>query len=377
MDTHIDQLIDLSTDIHVHPELCFEETYAAHLTASFLRDSGFKVTEGIHDLPTAFVGEIGSGPLVVALCAEYDALPEVGHACGHNIIAAAALGAGTALTEIVDELGITLRIIGTPAEEGGGGKILLLERGGFAGVHAAMMIHPWPSDRLTASCLAVCHFDVCFIGEEAHASASPWKARNALDAMTIAQVAVGLARQQLDPGDQVHGVILEGGMAANVIPGSTTARYMCRSKTLQGLKTLYPKIKKCFEAGALAANVDVTFKQLCPDYSHMESNVDLLNLYRLNAEALGRRFTLDDDGVDPPTLSTDMANVSLAIPSIHPLIGIEAHGASNHQIAFTDACIGPCANRAIYDGALAMAWTIIDTALDPNLKERLLSNDPL
>lgn len=375
LDAHINQLIDLSTAIHSHPELSFQETHAAQLSANFLRDAGFRVSKGICDLPTAFVAEIGSGPLVVALCAEYDALPEVGHACGHNIIAATALGAGLALAEIADDLGLTVRVVGTPAEEGGGGKILLLERGGFAGVHAAMMVHPWPNDRLTASCLAVSHFDICFTGAQAHASASPWEGRNALDAMTIAQVAVGLARQQLEPGDQVHGVILEGGMAANVIPGSTTARYMCRSKTIQGLRKLYPKIKKCFEAGALAANVDVAFNQLCPDYSHMESDVGLLNFYRLNAEALGREFTLDDKGIDPPTLSTDMANVSLTIPSIHPLIGIEANGASNHQSAFASASVGTSANRAIYDGALGMAWTAIDAALDTNLRERLLAND--
>ena len=165
---------------------------------------------------------VGEGELVVAVCAEYDALPDVGHACGHNIIAASAVGAGLALAAVADQIGLQVRVLGTPAEEGGGGKIFMLERGAFEGVHAAMMIHPWPAERLTGACLAVSHFDVHFTGQEAHASAAPWEGVNALDAMTISQVALGLLRQQLPPGDQVHGVITHGGGAANVIPAAVS-----------------------------------------------------------------------------------------------------------------------------------------------------------
>ena len=209
-------LVALSHSVHATPELCFEETRSAHAVAAAIRAGGLTVTEGVYDIPTAFESRSGEGELVVAVCAEYDALPDVGHACGHNIIAASAVGAGLALAAVADDVGLQVRILGTPAEEGGGGKIFMLERGAFDDVHAAMMIHPWPTERLTGACLAVAHFDVHFTGKEAHASAAPWEGVNALDAMTIAQVSLGLLRQQLPPGDQVHGVITRGGGAANV-----------------------------------------------------------------------------------------------------------------------------------------------------------------
>ena len=197
-----------------------------------LAGSGFAVTPGVAGLPTAFSAEFGSGPLVVAVCAEYDALPGIGHACGHNLIAASAVGAAIGLAGVADRLGLTVRVLGTPAEEGGGGKVLMLERGVFDDVHAAMMVHPWPTDRLVATCLAVSHFDVIFTGRSAHASAAPWEGINAADAMVVSQVAIGLLRQQLRPGDQVHGVVLDSGGAANVIPERVTGRFMCRSITL-------------------------------------------------------------------------------------------------------------------------------------------------
>ena len=190
--------------------------------------------------------------MVLAVCAEYDALPGVGHACGHNIIAAAAVGAGLGLAGLADELGLTVRVLGTPAEEGGGGKITMLENGVFEDVHAAMMIHPWPTERLEGTCLAVSHFDVTFTGKSAHASAAPFEGINAGDAMAIAQVAIGLLRQQFRPGDQVHGITTYGGQAANIIPESVTGRFMCRSTSLAGLAVLEPRVMACFEAGALA-----------------------------------------------------------------------------------------------------------------------------
>ena len=309
---------------------------------------------------------------MVAVCAEYDALPDLGHACGHNIIAATAVGAGLALASVADRLGLTVRVLGTPAEEGGGGKVLMLERGAFAGVHAAMMVHPWPSEWLTARCLAVAHYDVHYRGREAHASAAPWEGVNAQDALTIAQVAIGLLRQQLPPGDQVHGVVTKSSSAANVIPAAVTARYMVRSPTAAGLAALRPRVDACFEAGALATGCTVEYEELSPVYSHMEADPELLLAYRANAETLGRRFEADDTGAPVPTLSTDMANVSLAVPTIHPLIGIETHGAVNHQREFTAACVTPSADAAVRDGAVALAWTAIDAASDPALRERLL-----
>jgi amidohydrolase len=373
IERRLPELVALSHAVHATPELCFDETRSARAVAESLRQGGLNVTEGVYDLPTALESRAGDGEFVVAVCAEYDALPEVGHACGHNIIAATAVGAGLALAEVAEQIGLQVRVLGTPAEEGGGGKILMLDRGAFEGVHFAMMVHPWPTERLTGSCLAVSHFDVHFTGKEAHASAAPWEGVNALDAMTIAQVALGLLRQQLPPGDQVHGVITHGGAAPNVIPAAVTARYMARSRTIEGLHVLEPRLKACFEAGALATGCRVTYEELSPEYSHMEADADLLGAYRLNAEALGRRFDADDSEQPRPTFSTDMANVSLAVPTIHPLIGIETNGAVNHQHDFAAACITASADAAVRDGALALAWTAIDAATDPALRSRLLN----
>ncbi len=366
------ELVALSHAVHATPELCFHETKSARTVAETLRVGGLEVTEGVYGLPTALESRSGHGELVVAVCAEYDALADVGHACGHNIIAATAVGAGLALAAVADQVGLEVRVLGTPAEEGGGGKVLMLDRGAFAGVHAAMMVHPWPADWLFGTCLAVSHFDVHFTGREAHASAAPWEGVNAQDALTIAQVSIGLLRQQLPPGDQIHGVSTLGNRSANVIPPSTTGRYMARSLTIEGLAALEPRLKACFEAGALATGCTVTYDELAPDYSHMESDAGLLGAYRRNAEALGRRFEGDDAGRPRPTFSTDMANVSLAVPSIHPLIGIETNGAVNHQHAFAAACVTASADAAVHEGALALAWTAIDAATDPALREGLL-----
>ena len=366
-------LVELSHRIHAHPELNFEEEQAAGWVAGVLADAGFEVETGAADLPTAFVATAGSGPLTLGICAEYDALPGIGHACGHNVIAAAAAGAGLALAPLADDLGLTVKVFGTPAEEGGGGKILMLEQGAFEGVHAAMMVHPWATEHLTATCLAVAHFDVRYTGRAAHASAAPWEGVNAQDALTVAQVAIGLLRQQLRPGDQIHGVVVEGGGAANVIPDAITARYMVRARTAQELVTLLPRVEACFEAGALATGCSVTYDELSPPYSHMVPDPALMAAYRANAEALGRRFDADDAGIPSPVISSDMANVSLAVPTIHPMMRIEANGAVNHQREFADATVSTSADAAVRDGAVALAWTAIDAATDPVLRERLLS----
>ncbi len=374
IDDGLDGLVRLSRAIHAHPEVAFEEEQACRWTAHLLAEDGFAVTTGTAGLPTAFSAEVGSGPMVVAVCAEYDALPGIGHACGHNIIAASAVGAGLGLARVADELGLTVRVLGSPAEEGGGGKITMLEAGVFDDVHAAMMIHPWPSDRLEGSCLAVSHFDVRFSGKTAHASAAPWEGVNAGDAMVVSQVAIGLLRQQLRPGDQVHGVVIDGGRAANVIPDSVTGRFMCRSTTLDRLEVLEPRVMACFEAGALATGSGFDRVDLAPAYSHLESDPGLLERYRQNAEALGRHF--DAEGSPRPTLSTDMGNVSLAVPTIHPLVAIDAAGSVNHQPEFAAACVTPSADSALRDGAVAMAWTAIDAAEEGPLRTRLLDRRP-
>lgn len=368
-----DQLVALSRRIHDDPELCFEEFEASSNVADALASGGMSVERGIYGLDTAVRGRAGSGSLSLVICAEYDALEGVGHACGHNLIAAAGVGAGLALVPVADELGLSITVLGTPAEEGGGGKILLLERGAFEDVHAAMMVHPWPEDRLAARCLAVDHIEVRYTGREAHASASPEKGRNAADALVVAQVAIGLLRQHMRPSDQVHGIVTKGGDAVNVVPKEAIARFMVRAASLEDLAVLRPRIDDCFEAGALATGTELDIRKLCPTYSQMESDVALLEVWRHNAETLGRTYGLDDSGGSMPTFSTDMANVSLAVPSIHPLIGIDSGGAVNHQPEFAAACVGESADKAVFDGATAMAWTAIDVATDPDLRERFLS----
>ena len=241
---------------------------------------------GVGELPTAFVARAGSGPLHITICAEYDALPAVGHACGHNIIAASAVGAGLALAPIADALGITVSVVGTPAEEGGGGKVYLLERGVFDGAHASMMVHPAPIDGLRPRVSAVSHFEVHCHGRESHAAAAPHLGVNAADALTIAQVAIGLLRQQLRPTEQVHGIVLKGGDAANIVPAHAYGDWMVRAETIDELAALKPRVERCFEAGGLATGASVRFELVAPDYTHMEHDDGLLALYQSATEAL-------------------------------------------------------------------------------------------
>jgi amidohydrolase len=372
IDEAAEGLLELSHFIHAHPEIGYEEFLSAEAVAAAADAAGFEVERGIADLPTAFRATKGTGELHIVLCAEYDALPDVGHACGHNIIAAASLGAAIGLAAVADEIGVTVILLGTPSEEGGGGKIDLINAGYFRDVHAAMMVHPWPNERLEATCLAVDHFDVTYEGKEAHASAAPWEGVNALDALTIAQVAIGLLRQQLRPGDQVHSIVLDGGSAANIIPRRAVGRFMARSVTAARLAQLRDRLSGCFEAGARATGATLSVNEIGSAFSHMESDTSLLAHYRTAAEALGRSFALDDEGAPKPTISTDMANVSLVVPSIHPLLAIPTHGAVNHQPEFTAACVTSEADQAVLDGALALAHTAILAATDVALRERLL-----
>ena len=369
VDGAYDLLIGLSHRIHDNPELSFEEFNASTWSADALESHGFVVERAICGLATAFRATAGSGALVIGICCEYDALPDIGHACGHNIIAAAAVGAGIALAQLVEELDITLVVLGTPAEEGGGGKILMLERGGFDGLNASMMIHPWTSEMTGMPCLAVTHFDVNYHGVEAHASAYPERGRNAADAITIAQVAIGLLRQHANPGDQVHGIVTSGGSAPNIVPAHTTAKYYVRASTLKSLDEWLPRVHRCFEAGAIATQTSIDYVTHSPPYSEFLMDEPMAGIYRHNAEALGRTFA-------PPAerliaASTDMGNVSLVIPSIHPTLDIEAFPAVNHQAAFAEHCVSPVADRALLDGAKAMGMTVVDLAVGPE-RGRLL-----
>jgi amidohydrolase len=366
-----DDLIGLSHRIHAHPELGYEEELASGWLCDYLDGAGFDVTKGACDIPTAFVGRAGSGPLHIAICAEYDCLPGIGHACGHNVIAAMGVGAGVALKDLVDDAGITLDVVGTPAEEGGGGKIALMERGAFDGVHAAMMVHPAPLDVVEPPIIAVAHFDVHYHGKEAHASAFPELGINAADAITVAQTAIGLLRQHIKSTDRIHGIVTKGGEAPNIVPAFASAKYYVRSRTLAELDDLRPKVERCFQAGATATGASLDIVDVGPPYSEMVHDHEIGALYRRNAEELGRTFLDAGPLIDRSGASTDMGNVSLEIPSIHPLIGIDSLPAVNHQPEFTAHCATPSADKALFDGALAMAWTTLDIAADDDLRARL------
>jgi len=364
-------LVELSHRIQAHPELKFEETESSAWSADALEEGGFEVERAACELPTAFVARAGSGPLHIAICAEYDALPGVGHACGHNIIATAAIGAGLAAAAVADDVGLTVSVMGTPGEEGGGGKILMLDRGAFEGQHAAMMVHPGPFDTLEPMMTAVQQWRIKYTGKSAHAAAAPQEGINAADALTVAQVAIGLMRQHIRPTDRVHGIVTDGGDAPNIIPSHSAARYSVRARSLERLDRICGQIERCFEAGATATGATLEIKRSAP-YAQMEHDHGMVEVYRANAEALGRNFS-DAARQDLSGGSTDMGNVSLAMPSIHPMIGIDSSPAVNHQPEFAAHTITPAGDQAIYDGALAMAWTAIDLALDPKESKRLLA----
>jgi amidohydrolase len=361
-------LLALSHRIHAHPELKFEEERSSAWVADMLAGHGMKVDFGVCDLPTAFVARAGDGPLHLSLCAEYDALPAIGHACGHNIIAASTVGAALAIAPLADELGITVSVMGTPAEEGGGGKVFMLERGAFDGVHASMMVHPAPIDGLRPRVSAVSHFRVRYHGKESHAAGAPQLGVNAADALVVAQTAIGLLRQHLRPTDQVHGIVVHGGDAANIVPAHTEGDWMVRARTVDELAEVLPRIEACFHAGSISTGARLEIEDECPRYSHMDHDADLVALYRDATEPLGRHY---DDSIEM-TFSTDMGNVSLALPSIHPTIGIDSAGSVNHQPEFAAACVNPSADRAVVEGALGLALTAIG-ASQGALRERLLA----
>ncbi|RQO43015.1 amidohydrolase [Rhodococcus sp. KBW08] len=355
------QLVDLAHRIHAHPELGFEEHRASRWVADMLSHAGFQVQHGCYGLPTAVRATIGSGPVHVGICAEYDALPEIGHACGHNIIAAAGVGAALGLAGSVDELGLTVTLLGTPAEEGGGGKILMLERGAFDGLDAAMMVHPAAVELAAMPGTAVSQFEVTYEGKPAHAGAYPELGVNAADAMTIAQVAIGQLRQQTRTTDRIHGIVTGAGSAVNVIPDHSAGKWIVRSDSAEALATLTGRVHRCFEAGALASGCTLSLVPTGPDYADLRPDAGLLALYRANAQALGRVFADVPNGL--MGAATDMGNISHVVPTIHPMLGLDCHPAANHQPEFAAACITPIADRAVVDGATAMAWTAAEFAV--------------
>ncbi|MFT4231159.1 MAG: M20 family metallopeptidase [Leucobacter sp.] len=366
-----DELARLSNELHADPELGWQEHRSSARVAAVLERHGFEVERPYLGLETAFraVRNPGGG-FTVGFLAEYDALPGLGHACGHNLISAMSTGGAIALAEVAEEAGISVEVIGTPAEEGYGGKIELLERGAFRNLDFALMAHPAPVDVAEAEPFAVAHWHIRYDGRAAHAAAYPERGVNANDAFIIAQTAIALLRQQLPKGVRVHGVQTRGGEAPNAIPECTEGRWYVRAETTEQLLELEQRVLRCFEAGALATGAELTVTPEGGRYSEMRTDLEAQELYRANAVALGRDFDVDPVAAAMNRASTDMGNVSLVVDAIHPYIGVGGD-ASNHQPAFADACVGPVAEQALRDGATALAWTALDVAL-----RRSVSQDP-
>ena len=357
-----ERLVRLSEQLHAHPETAWQEHRSARWTAEVLEEAGFAVTPAYLGLDTAFLATYGSGPFRLGLCAEYDALPGLGHACGHNLIAASTAGAARALAPLADAAGITVEVYGTPAEEGGGGKIELLERGAFAGLDLAMMAHPAPVDIAEANPFAVSHSHVSFQGKAAHAAAYPEHGVNAADAFTVAQVAIGLLRQQLPPTTRVHGVMTNGGEAPNAIPARTDGRWYVRAQDLEQLADTEQQVRRCFEAGALATGSSLEFTPESKPYAEFRTYRPALDAYVRNAGRLGRTSDWNSPGRRMNRASTDMGNVSQVVPAVHPYVGIGSLPALNHQPEFAAHCIGGNAEKALLDAATALAWTALDVA---------------
>ena len=365
VDAQRSALIELSQRIHGAPELSFEEHRAAGWLADYLESVGFAVERGAYGLRTAFAARLGSGTPCLAVLCEYDALPGIGHACGHNIIASAGAGAGTALAELVRETGGSLVVLGTPAEEGGGGKILMASEGAFDGVDAAMMVHPAGMDLAGMHVLALSQIEVEYVGRAAHASASPHRGVNALDALVTAYNAIAQLRQHIRTTERLHGIITDGGQAANIVPEHAAGIFIVRASTAHRLEQLKERVHGCFEAGALATGARLIQRTLGEDYADMLTNRPLVESYAANLERLGRKVMRGDDVAVAG--STDMGNVSKLVPSIHPMIAVSPATVPLHSAEFAQWAGSEDGHRAVIDVAKALAMTAVDVLCEPAL----------
>jgi amidohydrolase len=370
------RLVEIADDIHAHPELRFEERYAARLLAGELERGGLAVERGTAGMETAFKGEtrVGRGGATVAILGEYDALPGLGHACGHNIMGTAAVGAGIALARVMSSeqarvagLRGRLLVLGTPAEEGGGGKVLMLQAGVFEGVDAALIVHPGNANRAHAESIASFKLNIRFRGRAAHAAASPHEGINALDAMILLYNGVGALRQQLKPDVRIHGIITKGGDAPNIIPDLTEASFIIRSADKQYNQQVIAKVKDCARGAAAQTGAKVEFEEVSVPYDPMKSNAVLEELYRRNMAALGL-----SEPAEPRrgAGSTDMGNVSQALPAIHPSIAIGPSTLVGHTKEMCEAARSEEGHRAVVNAAKCMAMTALDLFLQPELVEK-------
>jgi len=369
IDAEAERLLTLSHRIHAHPELAYHEVQAAGWLTDFLRERQFDVTPGICGLLTAFRATAGKGAPTVAILAEYDALPGIGHGCGHNIIAAAAVGAGAGVRAVLDQLEGSVQVIGTPAEEVYGGKVAMIRAGAFDGLDAAIMTHPGTRDAVVAKALACAELRVEYHGREAHAAAQPERGINALEAMIIAYNAVNSLRQHIRRTARVHGVITDGGEAPNIVPGHSAASFLVRAEDDEYLEELKVRVAACFEAGATATGATLGLEWNINQYAAMNTNAVIAAAHRRNLASLGRDVPDDED--PRPLGSTDMGNVSKVVPGIHPTIAIAPTEINGHSPAFAEYAVSESGDRAVIDGAKALAMTAIDILADADLRARM------
>jgi amidohydrolase len=372
IDRRRDELVELSLRIHETPEIAFEERKCAAMLCDFLAENGFHVERGICEIPTAFRATFGSGTPRIAFVAEYDALPGIGHGCGHNIIGTASCAAGIVTKDLLEEAGGGLVVVmGTPAEEAAGGKVYMIDRGAFEGFDCAMMVHPGNRNTAVAFGLACLELDVEFHGRAAHAAARPDAGINALDAMVAAFANIGLMRQQLRDTARVHGIITDGGQAVNVIPNHTAAKLLVRSEEDEYMdEVLKPKILGCFEGAAKATGCDLEYRWgEHSRYKTVRTNLALADAYRLNIESLGRTTVMPESKRSMG--STDMGNVTQIMPGIHPAIAIAPRDVPIHTEDFREFAKSDSGHAGMLDAAKALAMTGLDVLTDPDLRKRM------
>jgi amidohydrolase len=367
IDHQSEALWGISTAIFYEPELAFKEYKSSKLLVDCLENSGYQVEQGIGGLETAFRATLGEAPQpIIAILAEYDALTGLGHACGHNLIAAAAVGAGLALAAINPRLPGQIQILGTPAEEGGGGKIILAEAGIFNNIDAAMMFHPASKNLVLRTSLASSKLKLEFYGKPSHAAAAPEEGINALEALILTFNNINALRQTLAPKDVIAGIIKNGGEAANIIPAYTCADFSIRSVSGSRRDAILAKVIACAQAGAQAVGCQLQFT-VTPGYQDMIPNEILADLFKTNLETLGRLV----ENPDPFERmgSTDMGDISHIVPSIHPYLGIAPQNIAGHTLEFKEFVNSEAGKSAMLDAAKAMAMTVVDLLLSPQLLE--------
>jgi len=364
-----DELATLSHRIHDHPELGFQEVQASGWLSEFLTAKGFKVERGIAGMDTAFRASIetGDGPTLAILC-EYDALPGIGHACGHNVIAAAGAGAGAALAALRGALPRgRVQVIGTPAEEGGGGKVRLIRGGVFEKVDAAMMIHGLDAWIGHPDLLGIMRLVFEFAGKAAHAAMDPWEGVNALDGVIQTFNNVAMLRQQVRPDARIHGIITNGGGAPNIIPESAAATFYVRAPDLDYMWQLVERVEACAHGAAKATGCALETKRLDGHYEPMKRNAALLDTFRANMKILG----VEESPPMPGRAgSSDVGNVSQVIPTIQPYVQIAPAGTPIHSRAFEAAAVTPLARDGMLKAAKIMAMTTLDLLAEPALLAR-------